>query len=202
MKRSLLALTMSLLAVSSVFADPTIGKAAPDFTATDSRGKTQSLSAYKGKFVVLEWTNHGCPFVHKHYDSGNMQKLQETYTGKGVVWLSVISSAEGKEGYVTPADAEKERAEYKSKATAIILDPKADLARLYIAKTTPHMFIINPEGNLIYMGAIDNKPSTDAADIPSSINYVSQALDAALAGKSVKTASTKSYGCSVKYASK
>lgn len=198
-RRFSLGLLSFVFAAALSQAAPAVNQPAPDFSATDSTGKTVKLSDYKGKYVVLEWLNHGCPFVRKHYDAGNMQKLQETYTGKGVVWLSIVSSAPGKEGHVTPAEAEKERAENKSKATAILLDPEGKVGRLYGAKTTPHMFVINPAGNVVYMGAIDSKSSTDSADIPSSTNYVAAALDAAMAGQPVKTAETKPYGCSVKY---
>jgi len=203
MKKYILAIGLGVLGfTSSGFAAATVGQPAPDFSVVDSQGKTQSLAAYKGKYVVLEWLNHGCPFVRKHYDVGNMQKLQETYAAKGVVWLSVVSSAKGKEGYVDAAGAEKERADNKSKAAAILLDAEGKVGKLYDAKTTPHMFIIDPSGKLIYAGAIDDKASADSKDIATSKNYVSKALDEALAGKPVADASTKAYGCSVKYGSK
>lgn len=177
-----------------------VGSAAPDFTLTDSLGKPQKLSDYKGKFVVLEWTNHDCPFVHKHYDSGNMQKLQKTYTGKGVVWFSIVTSAPGREGYETPQEANDLVKQYKAAPTAVLLDTKGGVGKLYGAKSTPHMFIVDPKGTLIYNGAIDDKASTKEADIPGSKNYVAAALDEAMAGKPVTTAATKPYGCSVKYA--
>ena len=176
-----------------------VGETAPDFTLTDTSGKAHALSDFKGKFVVLEWLNHDCPFVHKHYDSGNMQALQKEYTAKDVVWLSINSSAEGKEGYY-PADKANELTKEKGASpTAVFLDEDGKVGKLYGAKTTPHMFVISPQGLLIYQGAIDSKPSTDVADISLSTNYVKAALDEAIAGKVVSEPSTKSYGCSVKY---
>ena len=184
---------------TGVRAETAVGKPAPVFSGKGSDGKTYNLSDYKGKFVVLEWYNKDCPFIHKHYDSGNMQKLQEAYTGKGVVWFEIASNAPGKEGYMTPAEADTNRGKVGSKATATLLDPNADIARLYSAKTTPHMFVIDPRGILIYQGAIDDHNSADADDIPKSKNYVAQALDESMAGKPVTVASTHPYGCSVKY---
>jgi peroxiredoxin len=175
------------------------GQSAPDFTLTDTNGKAQALSSYKGKYVVLEWFNFDCPFVVKHYGSGNMQKLQKEFMDKGVVWLSINSSASGKEGFYSPQETNKKAGENGMKPTAIMLDSDGKVARLYGAKTTPHMFVINPQGTLIYQGAIDDKPSTDQADIAGAKNYVRAALDAAMAGKPVEKGSTKSYGCSVKY---
>jgi peroxiredoxin len=185
----------TLLAVDS----PPVGSAAPDFSLTDAKGKTHSLSQYKGKYVVLEWFNPECPFVKKHYGGGNMQKLQEQYTGKGVVWLTIDSNAPGFEGNLTPEQAEKKMGEWKTKQTALLLDPEGKAGRAYGAKNTPHMFVINPEGKVIYEGAIDSKASPNPADIPSSTNYVKVALEESLAGKPVTTANTKPYGCSVKY---
>jgi hypothetical protein len=148
---------------------------------------------------VLEWFNPECPFVKKHYGSGNMQKIQEEFTGKGVVWLSIDSSAPGLEGHLTAEQAEKKIAEWKTKQTALLLDPDGKAGRTYGAKNTPHMFIINPEGKIIYEGAIDSKASANAADIANSTNYVKVALDESLGGKTVTTTTTKPYGCSVKY---
>ena len=176
-----------------------VGEAAPAFTGKDSNGKAVSLAQFKGKFVVLEWHNHGCPYVKKHYGSGNLPKLQKEWTGKGVVWLAVVSSAPGKEGHVDGAAANANMKQAGAAPTATILDAKGDIGRLYGAKTTPHMFIVSPQGTLIYNGAIDDKPSTDAGDIATSKNYVSQALTEALSGKPVSVASTAPYGCSVKY---
>lgn len=176
-----------------------IGDPAPDFILTDINGKSESLSAYKGKYVVLEWTNYQCPFVKKHYKSGNMQALQKEFTAKGVEWLSICSSAKGKEGNLPAAQWKKESAEKKSGASAILLDESGTVGKLYGAKSTPHMFIVNPSGVLIYQGAIDNKPSTDPADNKTATNYVRQALQEAMAGKTVSVPQTESYGCSVKY---
>ncbi len=175
------------------------GEPAPDFTAVDSEGKSQTLSSYKGKYVVLEWFNEGCPFVQKHYHSTNMQTLQREMTGKGVVWLSVISSAPGKQGYSIPADANTMRRKWNIASTATLLDPEGKVGRLYGAKTTPDMFIVSPDGKILYMGAIDEKATSNPADIDGAKNYVKAALDEAMAGKPVTTAATTPYGCSVKY---
>ncbi len=200
MKRYSTVLILSLLAFFSLAAFAAkVGESAPDFTATDSNGKVQKLSDYKGKFVVLEWTNQGCPYTRKHYESGNMQKLQKQWTQKGVVWLTVVSSAPGAQGYVTAGQENDYLKKMNAAPTAALLDPKGELGHLYGAKTTPHMFIIDPSGNLIYNGAIDDHPTTDAADIASSTNYVSQALEQASAGKPIANAATRPYGCSVKY---
>lgn len=186
-------------AESAEMGNPTIGQAAPDFTAVDSNGKSHKLSDFKGKHVVLEWLNHGCPYVKKHYSKGHMQALQKELTGKDVVWLSIISSAEGKQGWSTPDKANTDAKEKGGAATAILLDPKGDVGRMYGAKTTPHMFVVNPTGDLIYKGAIDSVKSADPDDIAGATNYVREAVDAALAGKPVTTAETTPYGCSVKY---
>lgn len=200
----LLAAAAAALIAARAFASdgleqPKVGQPAPGFTATDSLGKTVSLDAYKGKFVVLEWTNHGCPFVGKHYKSGHMQLLQKEYTAKGVIWFSVISSRKGAQGYSTPAKANRDLVKWHAHPTAVLLDPSGKLGREYGATTTPDMYIIDPQGTLIYEGAIDDTPSTDLDDIKTANNYVSQALDAAMAGKPVETTMTKSYGCSIKY---
>jgi alkyl hydroperoxide reductase subunit AhpC len=188
-----------MMTASLVFAAISVGKSAPDFVGKGSDGKEYRLADYKGKFVVLQWYNRDCPFIHKHYDSGNMQKLQDTYGKKGVVWFEIISSALGTEGYLTAAEAQANRGESGTKSLATLLDPEGVVGRLYGAKTTPHMFIIDPNGDLIYQGAIDDHNSTDAEDIPQSKNYVALALDQAMAGKPVTTPSTRPYGCSVKY---
>lgn len=194
-----LSMTGCSKANSAEMGNPTIGQAAPDFTLVDSNGKTHTLASFKGKHVVLEWLNHGCPYVKKHYSGGNMQAMQAEFVGKDVVWLSIISSAEGKQGYSTPEKANKDAADKGAKATAILLDPKGDVGKLYGAKTTPHMFVVNPTGMLVYKGAIDSVKSADADDIAGATNYVREALAASMAGKPVTTAETKPYGCSVKY---
>lgn len=176
-----------------------VGKAAPSIDARDINGKSVKLDSFKGKFVVLEWVNFQCPFVKKQYGSGNMQQLQRKYTEKGVVWISICSSAEGKQGYMTATEASAMIKERDASPSRFLLDPKGTLGKEYGAKTTPHMFVVDPKGQLVYAGAIDDKPSTDQADIPGAKNYVTAALDAAMAGKKVEVASTQSYGCSVKY---
>jgi len=176
-----------------------VGDPAPAFSATDSRGKTQSLDQFRGKFVVLEWHNQGCPYTKKHYVSGNMQELQKEWTDKGVVWFTVISSAPGQQGYVTASQENDYLAHMHAAPTAALLDPDGKLGRLYNAKTTPDMYVIDPSGKLIYTGAIDDRPTPDTADIKGADNYVNDALTAAMAGKPVATPYTRSYGCSVKY---
>jgi peroxiredoxin len=188
-----------LVAVAPAFAAPQVGQPAPEFTLTDSNGTSHKLSDFKGKFVVLEWLNHGCPFVKKHYDSNNMQMLQKEFTGQDVVWLSIVSSAPGKQGHMSAEDTNKTKAEKGAAPTAILLDENGTIGKLYNAKVTPEMFIVNPEGLLIYAGAIDDKKSTDPDDVKTSKNYVSQALNEALKGKPVTETTTSAYGCSVKY---
>jgi peroxiredoxin len=200
MQRSLLFIAfIGVLLVMPLFS-ARVGEPAPNFTAVDSNGKTHKLSDYRGKVVVLEWHNQGCPYTRKHYESGNMQRLQKEWTAKGVVWFTVISSAPGQQGYVT-ADQENE---YLSRAnaspTAALLDAKGEVGHLYGAKTTPQMFVINQVGVLVYDGAIDDKPTTEQSDIAGAKNFVSLALQEATAGKPVVVATTRPYGCSVKYA--
>lgn len=182
-----------------VFAQVENGKAAPNFTLKDSNGNDVSLSQFQGKHVVLEWLNYDCPFVKKHYSSGNMQNLQKAYTGKGVTWLSIISSAPEQQGYYEAADVNRLNEEKKASPTAILLDPAGTVGKLYGAQTTPHMFVIDSKGILVYQGAIDDIRSTNPDDVAKAKNYVSAALDEAMAGKPVSTPSAKSYGCSVKY---
>ncbi len=189
-------LTIALLVLLSSFSVFGLesGASAPDFTL----GKIR-LSDFKGKIVVLEWLNHGCPFVRKHYDSGNLQSLQAKYVAKNVVWLSIISSAEGKQGFVSKDEAEKDKIKNKSAATHVLLDPTGEVGKLYGAKTTPHMFIVDKEGKLAYQGAIDDKADTDKASVSSATNYVAAGLEQLLENKKVSQATTKSYGCGVKY---
>lgn len=195
-----LVLVVALLASPLTIYATKIGEAAPAFTATDTKGKAHSLADFKGKWIVLEWHNNGCPYVKKHYEGGNMQKLQKEWTAKGVVWLSIISSAPGTQGYVTAPDADAYVAKMAAAPTAVLLDPEGTVGRLYEAKTTPQMFVIDPQGVLVYNGAIDDKPTSDQADLATAANYVSAALTEAMAGKPVTTATTRPYGCSVKYA--
>lgn len=191
---------VSALALSTpALADATPGKSAPDFTAIDSTGKSHKLSDFKGKTVVLEWTNDGCPYVKKHYGAGNMQALQKDASGKGVVWLSVISSAKGTQGYVEGLEADKLTADRKAAPAAVLLDPEGKIGHLYGATATPHMFVIDAKGIVAYAGAIDDKPTANAADIKTARNYVREALTAVAEGKPVEVAATRAYGCSVKY---
>ncbi len=177
-----------------------VGEPAPEFTATGTHGEVHKLSEYRGKFVVLEWTNRGCPYTQKHYNSGNMQRLQREWTGRGVVWLTVISSAPGKQGYVTASEENEFLTKIHAAPTAVLLDPTGTMGHLYEAKTTPHMFIINPKGALIYNGAIDDRPTTDLEDVNGAKNYVSLALEEATSGKIVSNPTSRPYGCSIKYA--
>src|SRR2546421_11091418 len=203
MKTKLLLTAVASFIGSALYAAdvPPVGSAAPEFSVPDANGKTHSLSQYKGKYVVLEWFNPECPFVKKHYGSDNMQKLQEEYTDKGVVWLTIDSNAPGTEGNLTPEQAQKVATSWKTQQTALLLDPDGKVGRAYGSKNTPNMVIINSEGKIAYEGAIDSKATPNPADIPSSTNYIKAALDQSLAGKSISTPQTKPYGCSVKYKS-
>lgn len=188
-----------LMSPLSALGEAVVGKAAPAFTIQDAQNKPHSLEDFKGKWVVLEWYNKDCPYVKKHYESGNMQSLQKKYTEKGAVWLTVNSGAKGKQGYLDAAGTLADAKEQKSVATAQLIDDKGVAGKAYGAKTTPHMFVINPEGNVVYAGAIDDNDSADSKVIAKSVNYVSQALDQGMAGKKVAKTSAKPYGCSVKY---
>lgn len=176
-----------------------VGEPAPDFEGVDSSGHVHRLADYRGKIVVLEWTNHECPFVRKHYSAGNMQEQQREAAAQGVVWLSVISSAPGKQGHVSPDEADRLTRNRNAQPEAVILDSEGRIGRAYAAKTTPHMFIIDATGKLVYMGGIDSMTSTNPDDIPGATQYVRVALQEMAAGKSISTAVTKPYGCSVKY---
>jgi hypothetical protein len=189
------------LMAAPVAAEPKIGQLAPNFQLADANGKKVSLNSFRGKTVVLEWNNPECPFVKKHYDSGNMQKAQARAAASGVVWLTINSSAPGKQGYMTPAAAKSFAAGQASKRTAYLLDPNGTVGKLYGAKTTPHMYVINGKGALTYMGGIDNKPSPNPADIATARNHVLAALTEMKAGKGVSVTTSRPYGCSVKYAS-
>lgn len=189
----------SLAFAGIIEAVPKIGQPAPDFTAVDSQGVAHTLGDYRGKIVVLEWTNHQCPFVGKHYGTGNMQALQQHATDTGVTWLSVISSAPGEQGYVSDAEANALTAKRNASPTAVLLDPQGVVGRLYDARTTPHMYIIDAAGTLVYMGGIDDKPSTQYADVKTATNYVRVVLDEIRSGKPVSMSVTRPYGCTVKY---
>jgi peroxiredoxin len=201
MKRTILSLLVVALVVctSSLVSAAKVSDPAPDFTGTASNGKTVRLADYRGKYVVLEWHNNGCPYVGKHYKSGNMQRLQKQWTSQGVVWLTILSSAPGKQGYATASEENDYLSKMQAAPTAALLDPSGQIGHLYDAKTSPQMIVINPKGVVIYDGAIDDKPTTDLNDVPGATNYVSRALMEAMAGKPVETAATRPYGCSVKY---
>lgn len=181
------------------FAAPKVGATAPDFSIADSNGKVHNLQDYRGKMVILEWTNHDCPFVVKHYGTENMQNLQRDTTADGIVWLSVVSSAPGTQGYVEGAEANKLTEERKAAPSAVLLDPKGKLGRAYTARVTPHMYIIDADGTLVYMGGIDDTPTANWDDVKTATNYVREALDDLAKGQPVRKPVTRAYGCTVKY---
>lgn len=184
---------------SAVVAAPSVGAPAPAFSATDSNGIDHALADYSGRVVVLEWTNHDCPYVGKHYGAGNMQALQKQATADGIVWLSVISSAPGTQGHVSGAEANRLTTSRDAAPTAVLLDPEGTIGRAYDARTTPHMYVIDADGTLVYMGGIDDRPTTDPADLDGATNYVSAALADLAAGREVAVKTSRPYGCSVKY---
>jgi peroxiredoxin len=192
-------LIATALTVPALAAGPDLGKPAPDFAAIDTKGKPVKLSAFKGKLVVLEWSNHQCPYVRKHYGSGNMQKTQAAARELGVVWLTIISSAPGEQGHVNAAEANKLTTERKAEPSHVVLDPQGKIGRLYAAKVTPHMFIVGTDGQLLYKGAIDSIRSSRQSDIERAKNYVTSALGEIKAGKSVADADTAAYGCTIHY---
>jgi peroxiredoxin len=195
---SLVALLLAF-APNAATAQAVVGSVAPAFTATDSHGQTHSLDQYRGKYVVLEWHNQGCPYTKKHYVSGNMQSLQKEWTAKGVAWFTVISSAPGEQGYVTDPQENAYLAQMHADPTAVLMDSAGKFGHLYGAKTTPEMYVIDPNGKLIYEGAIDDRPTPDTSDIKGADNYLSDALTESMAGKPVAKSYTRPYGCSVKY---
>jgi peroxiredoxin len=203
MKTLLMATACTLLTGASVAAQSvaTVGQPAPAFTVVDTSGKTVSLADFKGKHVVLEWVNPGCPYVQKHYVSANMQGTQKEAGAKGVVWLAVNSTAADHGDYKAPAAMAKWLQGQQAAAAATLMDSEGKVGRAYGARTTPHMYIVDPKGMLVYAGAIDNKPSANAADVSTATNHVKTALAETLAGKAVSQATTRPYGCSVKYAS-
>lgn len=200
-------LTSSLMVAASLGlatiaqAAAVVGSAAPGFSLKDQNEKLHSLADYAGKIVVLEWVNHGCPYVKKHYNSKNMPALQERFTGEGVVWLSICSSAPGEQGHAKPAEWKELMKSKGMKSSAVLIDETGTVGRLYGAKTTPHMYVIDGKGTLVYNGAIDSIPSSSVADIEKATNYVVEAIAAIKAGKPVETSTTRPYGCSVKYSS-
>jgi hypothetical protein len=181
------------------FAEPKVGQAAPTFTGVDSNGQPVSLADYAGKTVVLEWSNHQCPYVRKHYDSNNMQTLQGEATADGVVWLTILSNAPGEQGNVGPAEANELTSTRGAKPTHVVIDPEGTIGQAYDAKTTPHMYIIDGTGKLVYMGGIDDKATADKDDIASATNYVRLGLAELKEGKPISNPETRSYGCSIKY---
>ena len=197
---SVMIFAAALLAIPLMMCAAKVGDSAPNFSATGSDGKTYRLADYRGKFVVLEWHNNGCPYTQKHYDSGNMQRLQKEWTERGVVWFTVISSAPGKQGFVTADQENTYKQKMQAAPTAALLDPSGEVGHLYEAKTTPQMVVINPQGTIVYAGAIDDHSTSDSSDIPKSKNYVDLALSEATGGKPVGIPTSRPYGCSVKYA--
>jgi peroxiredoxin len=198
LRRTFFALSALALAFS-VQAAPSVGQAAPDFTLKDAAGKPVKLSDYRGKHVVLEWTNPGCPYVRKHYDSGNMPATQKEAVGKGVVWLAINSTERSSYEYMEPAKVVAWQQARKAQPTALLADEDGVAGKAYGARTTPHMYIVDPQGKLVYAGGIDSIPSSDPDDIKKAVNYVRQGLNEALAGKPISQAVTRPYGCSVKY---
>jgi peroxiredoxin len=189
-----------LVIPAPAWATPKVGAAAPTFTAAATTGQAVSLADQRGKIVILEWTNHDCPYVVKHYSTNNMQALQKEATGQGVVWLTIISSAPGTQGHVSAAQADQLTASRKASPTAVLLDPTGTVGKAYGATNTPHMYVIDKAGVLQYAGAIDDRPTTRRGDVQGAQNYVREALQAVAAGQPVKTPVTRAYGCTVKYA--
>jgi hypothetical protein len=192
---------LTLIVAAALHAAPAVGQSAPDFTLRDASGKSVKLSDFRGKHVVLEWTNPSCPYVRKHYDSGNMPATQKEALDKGVVWLAINSTAKSSYEYLEPAKVVAWQRERKAQPTALLLDEDGAAGKAYGARTTPHMYIVDPQGKLIYAGGIDSIASSDPRDIKKAVNYVRQGLDEALAGKPLSAAVTRPYGCSVKYES-
>ena len=197
---ALLMTSALMISSSAAWSAATIGTPAPDATLRDTTGAVHQISDLQGKTVVLEWTNHDCPFVQKHYGSDNMQRLQRETATREVVWLTVISSAPGEQGHVTPEQADALTVRRNASPSAVILDEDGSAGRLYDAKTTPHMFVIDPEGALVYAGGIDSIPSADPDDIPKAVPHLELAMAATAAGKDVPVATSRPYGCSIKYA--
>lgn len=201
MKRRVLLALPALLLAAAAQAAPSVGQPAPAFTVKDASGKTVQLGDYRGKYVVLEWTNPGCPYVRKHYDSGNMAATQQDAAGKGVVWLSVNSTEKDSGDYMPPGKLVAWQKDRKVQATAMLMDEEGTVGKAYGARTTPHMYIVDPEGRLVYAGGIDSIASSSKDDIAKAVNYVKQGLAEATAGKPITAATTRPYGCSIKYKS-
>ena len=192
-------LAVTLLWSSILSAEVIPGQIAPDFTLTDYENKTQKLSDFKGKFVVLEWFNKDCPFVKKHYGAKNMQALQKRFTERKVVWLTINSSATGKQGHESASEALATKKSLSASPTTVLQDFDGKVGRLYGAKTTPHMFVLDPEHKVLFAGAIDDNPSYDPKDIPNAKNFVRMTLEAAMNNKPIPVSSFKPYGCAIKY---
>lgn len=201
MKRRALFVLPALLLAAAAQAAPAVGQPAPDFTLKDAAGRSVKLSDYRGKLVVLEWTNPGCPYVRKHYDSGNMAATQRDAAAKGAVWLSINSTEKGSYDYLEPAKLVAWQKERKVQPTATLMDEEGVAGKAYGARTTPHMYIVDPQGRLVYAGGIDSVPSSNPEDIQRAVNYVRQGVAEAAAGKPVSAATTRPYGCSIKYKS-
>jgi peroxiredoxin len=201
LRRHLIALPLLAALPFIAQSAPSVGQPAPAFAAKDASGKTVNLSDFRGKYVVLEWTNPGCPYVRKHYNSGNMGATQADAKGKGVVWLSINSTAKDHHEYMEPAKVVAWQKERQSEPTAMLVDEDGAVGRAFGARTTPHMYIVDPQGRLVYAGGIDSIASSNPADIAKAVNYVRTGLAEALAGKPITNAVTRPYGCSVKYAS-
>jgi hypothetical protein len=199
LSRRLLIACTALTFVAAAAAAPSVGQGAPDFTLKDASGKSVKLSDFRGKYVVLEWTNPGCPYVRKHYNSGNMPATQKDATAKGAVWLAINSTERESYDYLPPAKLVAWLQERKSQPSAVLMDEQGTAGMAYGARTTPHMYIVDPQGRLVYAGGIDSIPSSNADDIKRAVNYVRQGLDEALAGKPISQATTRPYGCSIKY---
>jgi peroxiredoxin len=200
LRRALIALPVLLLAAAAQAA-PAVGQPAPEIVLKDAAGKTVKLSDFRGKHVVLEWTNPGCPYVRKHYDSGNMAATQQDATGKGAVWLSINSTEKSSSDYLEPARLVSWQKDRKVQPTATLMDEDGTAGKAYGARTTPHMYIVDPQGRLVYAGGIDSIPSSNPDDIRKAVNYVKQAVSEATSGKPISAATTRPYGCSIKYKS-
>jgi peroxiredoxin len=199
-RRTFLAGSTTLIALPApAWAAPKVGAAAPVFSCAASNGQTVSLADQKGKIVVLEWTNHDCPYVRKHYETNNMQQIQKDATGQGIVWLSIISSVPGTQGHVSAGKADELTKSRNAAPTAVLLDQTGAVGKMYGATNTPHMYVIDKTGTLQYMGAIDDRPTSRKSDVPGAQNYVRAALESVAAGQPVKTPVTRAYGCTVKY---
>ncbi|QLE83932.1 redoxin domain-containing protein [Shewanella sp. Scap07] len=201
-KTKIIAIAVLLMTLmGSAFAAVKVDQAAPNFSLANTKGEQINLADYQGKYVILEWTNHLCPYVQKHYDSDNIPSMQRKYTADNIVWLSIISSAPGKQGHIDSVTSDELTASRNAAPTQVLFDPEGEVGKLYGAKTTPHMYIIDPQGTLRYAGGIDSIKSAKIADIEKADNYVEQAMAALLSGKAVKNKLTPPYGCSVKYKS-